>query len=394
MASILLLDRDGVHLRHGASPSLPKEYTDAIVGLEIGPSVGSCGTAAFTAKTVIVTDIATDPLWANFRHLALSHGLRACWSTPIISSTARVLGTFAIYYSETGSPDAAYQDLIHLLTHPAAVVIERQLEFDDRLAAEQALLRANQDLEQFAFSVSHDLQESVRSVALFGEILRKRYSTQLDEDGIRVLTFMTDGARRMELLVKDLPTYTQTTAAAEDQVSRTDSKEALAQALSNLSEVVVDAAAQVSSGPLPRIRMRPVHLQQLFQNLIGNAIKYRSEAPPLSRISAERVDIHWRFSIEDNGIGINSKYWKPSSASLNACTPERNTRARESAWPSAAGLSSATAAAYGSNLNPAKDRPSSSPCRNNSTPRQSAKKEENEKGSAQDTLVRIKGRHV
>jgi transcriptional regulator with GAF, ATPase, and Fis domain len=95
--SILLLDKDGVHLRHGAAPSLPAEYTAAIDGVAIGPSVGSCGTAAYCKDAVYVEDIATDPRWADYKAVALPHGLHACWSTPIFDAQRQVLGTFAMY---------------------------------------------------------------------------------------------------------------------------------------------------------------------------------------------------------------------------------------------------------------------------------------------------------
>jgi PAS domain S-box-containing protein len=98
LASVLLQDAEGRHLRHAAAPSLPRAYCQAIDGVEIGPRVGSCGTAAFTGRTVVVSDIANDPLWQDYRDLALGHGLRACWSVPILSSQNRVLGTFALYY--------------------------------------------------------------------------------------------------------------------------------------------------------------------------------------------------------------------------------------------------------------------------------------------------------
>ncbi len=104
LGSILLLDTDGLHLRHGAGARLPAAYNKAIDGIEIGPEAGSCGTAAHTKQPVYVSDIATDPLWANFKNLALSHGLRACWSTPIFSSTGAVLGTFAMYYPQPREP--------------------------------------------------------------------------------------------------------------------------------------------------------------------------------------------------------------------------------------------------------------------------------------------------
>ena len=124
-SSILLLDPNTNRLRHGSAPSLPPEYAEAIDGIVIGPSVGSCGTAAYRGEPVSVSDIATDPLWADFRKLALAHGLRACWSTPILSSAGSVLGTFAIYYREPRSPNPKESTLIDRITHLASIAIER-----------------------------------------------------------------------------------------------------------------------------------------------------------------------------------------------------------------------------------------------------------------------------
>jgi signal transduction histidine kinase/FixJ family two-component response regulator len=135
ISSVLLLEGD--RLRHGGAPSLPNSYNEAINGLTIGPSEGSCGTAAYRAEPVIVSDIATDPLWAKYRDLALSHSLRACWSTPIISSESKVLGTFAMYYREPRSPKSQDFGLVELATHLVRIAVER-----DR--AEQALRTSEQ----------------------------------------------------------------------------------------------------------------------------------------------------------------------------------------------------------------------------------------------------------
>jgi len=124
LASILLLDEDGRHLRHGAAPSLPEPYTEAIDGEAIGPEAGSCGTAAFHNKTVIVYDIANDPLWANYRDVALKYRLRACWSTPIQGSDGRVLGTFANYYPVVRDPSPVDRELTEMVTRTAAKAIE------------------------------------------------------------------------------------------------------------------------------------------------------------------------------------------------------------------------------------------------------------------------------
>jgi PAS domain S-box-containing protein len=126
LCSVLLLDEDGVHMRHGAAPSLPESYTKLIDGVSIGPQAGSCGTAMFRAQPVIVTDILEDPLWDDYRDLAAAHGLRACWSAPILSSQRNVLGSFATYYREPRSPQPIESALIDLAIHIAGIAIERK----------------------------------------------------------------------------------------------------------------------------------------------------------------------------------------------------------------------------------------------------------------------------
>jgi PAS domain S-box-containing protein len=126
LGSILLLDQDGKHLRHGAAPSLPRPYTEAIDGAEIGPCAGSCGTAAYSGAPVFVSDIASDPLWAEFKTVALPHGLRACWSIPIMTRGRKVLGTFAMYHREPREPTVSDLVLVDLVTQTAALVIDRE----------------------------------------------------------------------------------------------------------------------------------------------------------------------------------------------------------------------------------------------------------------------------
>ena len=136
LCSVLLLDADGATLRHGAAPSLPMEYARAIDGAKIGPCVGSCGTAAYRKQPVVVSDIATDPLWVNFRQVALPHGLRACWSTPIASQDGSILGTFAVYYRQPRTPDAQHMQLIAHSTHLAGIAIEHDRAKAELRAAE------------------------------------------------------------------------------------------------------------------------------------------------------------------------------------------------------------------------------------------------------------------
>ncbi|NML44573.1 GAF domain-containing protein [Ramlibacter sp. G-1-2-2] len=124
LGSILLLDEDGKHLRHGAAPSLPDAYNQGIEGNEIGPRAGSCGTAAYFGHAIVVTDIARDPHWADFRELALQHGLRACWSTPFVARDRSVLGTLALYYREPHGPSEDDREIVKLVGNTAALIIE------------------------------------------------------------------------------------------------------------------------------------------------------------------------------------------------------------------------------------------------------------------------------
>jgi len=123
LCSLLLLDADGLHFRSSIAPSLPDAYSRAFDGLPIGEGVGSCGTAAYRREPVIVEDIANDPLWLQYRELALSHGLRACWSIPIFNAAHRVLGTFAIYYRQPGKPVERHLRIMAIATHLAAIAI-------------------------------------------------------------------------------------------------------------------------------------------------------------------------------------------------------------------------------------------------------------------------------
>jgi len=125
ISSILLLDEAGKHLHSASSPNLPDEYVGAINGVTIGPSVGSCGTAVYRNDTVIVEDIARDPLWADFKALAISHGLRACWSMPFRDSASEVLGTFALYFKTSRKPEKKELDLLHWAGHLTGIAIER-----------------------------------------------------------------------------------------------------------------------------------------------------------------------------------------------------------------------------------------------------------------------------
>lgn len=181
----------------------------------------------------------------------------------------------------------------------------RQYEMRTR---QEALLQANADLEQFAHSVSHDLREPIRSIAVYSELLTTRYSMALDGQGLEFLGFVRAGARRMDALIGDLLAYTQAASSHDEEVPQTPAGKALEGALANLAQAISESGARVEHGRLPRVRIRETHLQQLFQNLIGNAIKYRRDLPLSVAVAARKLNGHWLFSVQDNGIGIRPEY--------------------------------------------------------------------------------------
>jgi len=158
--SILLLSDDGKHVRHGAAPNLPEAYVKAVDGLPIGPRVGSCGTSMYLRKPVIVTDVLIDPLWADYRELANSCGLRACWSTPIISSHGDVLGSFAMYRQEPRGPNAEETRLTEIATHIAGIAIERQQDHS-MLREREARISLAAESADLAFWVLYPEQNTV-----------------------------------------------------------------------------------------------------------------------------------------------------------------------------------------------------------------------------------------
>jgi PAS domain S-box-containing protein len=142
LCSVLLLDEDGQHARHGAAPSLPKPYSEAIDGMCIGPKAGSCGTAMYRREPVVVTDILQDPLWEPYRAVAEPYGLRACWSTPILTHSGKALGSFAMYYREPRSPNPSETRALELATHLAGIAIERKLTREQLQRSEAYLAEA------------------------------------------------------------------------------------------------------------------------------------------------------------------------------------------------------------------------------------------------------------
>ncbi len=191
--------------------------------------------------------------------------------------------------------------------------LEREILDRKRAQAElgrkaEELTRSNTDLEQFAYSASHDLQEPLRNITIYSQWLRERYKGKLDGDAESFIEILGEGADRIATMVGDLRTYTETALANEEINELVDSSATLANSLENLRVIIRDNHASITSDPLPWLKVREVHLQQLFQNLVVNAIKYRRHEAPHVHISAAVRNGYCVVSVKDNGIGIAPEY--------------------------------------------------------------------------------------
>ena len=187
-------------------------------------------------------------------------------------------------------------------------VTERKRQEQALAALNAALARSNADLQQFAYSASHDLQEPLRMVSTYGELLKREFGGQLGASGDEYIGYTIEGALRMEQLLKDLRAYTLASSAGQDPTEHIEAGQSLDKALTALGSAVKESGACITRTAFPRVRFHGFQLEQVFQNLIGNSIRYRSSEELRIHVAAEKRDKDWLFSVRDNGIGIDPQY--------------------------------------------------------------------------------------
>lgn len=307
IASVLLLDARGKHLRHGAAPNLPEVYNRALDGAEIGPRAGSCGTAAYRREPVFVTDIETDPLWIGYRHLVQPHGLRACWSFPIRASDGHVLGTFAVYYRESRLPDAPSQRLIERAAHVAGIAIDRR-QLDDQLRALSERLEAVREEERtnIAREIHDELGQALTALKL--DIAWVAHRSQGE-----VTTKLTEMSRTTdEILGAVRRISAELRPGILDSIGLRAAIEWQADEVSRRSGIPVHVDAKV--GELQLERSLATAVFRIFQEAITNVVRHAKATRIDVQLWLERGNL--RLDIADDGIGVPQIAPRSSSLGL------------------------------------------------------------------------------
>ncbi|MGO8676199.1 MAG: sensor histidine kinase [Limisphaerales bacterium] len=280
---------------------------------------GNCMKFGFTSLAVIPIRCGQDII--GVIHLADRRpGLFTPAMVEFVESMTPLIGE-AIHRFQNEAELAEHRDRLQVLVRERTRELEAanarlRIEIAERRQAQESLqrtaedlARSNCDLEQFAYVASHDLQEPLRAVAGYATLLRRRFSEKLDAKGLEYIEGAVEGATRMERLITDLLAFSRVGTRGGAFVE-TDLNGPLREALRNLQAAIQAAQAKVSIAPLPTLVVDPTQIVQLFQNLIGNAIKFHGQSPPEISVEARRQEARWVFSVRDNGIGIEPRYFE------------------------------------------------------------------------------------
>ncbi|MDF1659566.1 MAG: ATP-binding protein [Verrucomicrobiales bacterium] len=326
-----MLELENNTLIHAGAPSLPAEYCDTLDGVEIGPEIGSCGTATYFGKRVLVEDIETDPKWQAFKHVALPHGMRACWSEPVKSSTGEVLGTFAMYSDVPALPTEAQSKDLASAARLAGIIMEREKSerelnrYKDHL--EELVAQRTHELEEtkqeaeeaslakskFLSNMSHELRTPLNAIIGFGQLLVSDSESPVNEghregldqilkSGNHLLNLITEVLNLSQIEAGKLPLSIKPTPlspAIREAV-------AIVKSMALENEITVTFEAPADSETDISVLADPVRLKQILLNLLSNSIKYNQRGGEVN-IRIHSFDSQHHIEVTDTGTGIEEK---------------------------------------------------------------------------------------
>jgi signal transduction histidine kinase len=290
--------------------------TDFLAAVRSGAGGGILGEEALTKESYasLASWIKQQPPWSDFPLIVLTSGGESAPNALSTHQRTKALGNVSLLERPVRS--------VTLVTAAETALRGRRRQYEaeafiaDRIDAEreltsqaEELARSNADLQRFAYATSHDLQEPLRSMTVFAQLLNRRYKGKLDSEADEFLEYIVSGAQRMGALIDGLLEYSRTVHVESAPFTPVDTAAALHWARMNLRLVLEESHAELTHGDLPTISGDHVQIVQLFQNLISNAIKYRRpDTPPRIRVSAEQENGNWVFSVSDNGVGVPKEY--------------------------------------------------------------------------------------
>jgi signal transduction histidine kinase len=277
--------------------------------VETGAGAGILTEEALTADSIseLIDTLDRQPPWSDFPFVVLLCGGETT------SRTARVVELLKPIRNVTLLEKPIRVTTLLTAARAALRGRARQYEIRDylieRKKSEEALERSNEDLERFAYAASHDLKEPLRLIGSYVQLLQKKYGSKLGPEADEYIEYVVTSVKRMDELIADLLTYSRV-GTRDHALEENDCEAILNWTIMNLQMAIQESGAVITRDPLPTIRADQSHVIQLFQNLLSNAIKYRSTQPPRIHVSAKRNDDYWQFAFEDNGLGIDPKYYK------------------------------------------------------------------------------------
>jgi|SRR5579872_1563821 len=314
LCSVLLLDEDGQHVRHGAAPSLPKPYSNAIDGLPIGPQAGSCGTAMYRREPVVVTDILQDPLWEPYRDVAKTYGLRACWSTPILAHSGRVLGSFAMYYRDPRSPSPPETHALEMATHLAGIAIERKLAREERERLRQAqadLAHINRvtTMGELTASLAHEIRQPIAAALTNAKTCLRwlgRDAPDVPEAREAASRLVTDVTRAADIISRINFLFKKDALQHELVDVNQLIREMIVLLRNEAARYSILIRSELAEHP-PKVMGDRIQLQQVFMNLMLNGIEAMKDTVAVRELTikvqgVENGQLPVCFS--DTGVGL------------------------------------------------------------------------------------------
>jgi C4-dicarboxylate-specific signal transduction histidine kinase len=314
LCSVLLLDQDGQHARHGAAPSLPRAYSEAINGLPIGPKAGSCGTAMYRRESVVVTDMLVDPLWESYRAVAEPYGFRACWSTPILAHSGKPLGSFAMYYREPASPTTAEIRALELATHLAGIAIERKLAREER----ERLRQTQEDLAhinrvttmgELTASLAHEIKQPITAAVTNARTCLRwlgRDQPDLSEARDAATRIVSDVTRAAEIISR-ISLLFKKGALQHELVNVNDLIREMIVLLRNEAGRYSISIRSELAEDLHSVMADRIQLQQVFMNLMLNGIDAMKDVSTERELTIKSQQVkngQLLISVSDTGIGL------------------------------------------------------------------------------------------